>query len=34
VVSSGQTKLQNGVPVVVNNAIQPLNDPNPHPVER
>jgi membrane fusion protein, multidrug efflux system len=34
VVSAGQLKLQNGSPVVVNNAIQPANDPDPHPVER
>jgi len=34
IVSAGQTKLQNGVPVVVNNAVQPSNDPNPQPRER
>ena len=34
VVSSGQTKLQNGSTISVNNTIQPSNDPNPHPVER
>jgi membrane fusion protein (multidrug efflux system) len=34
VVTSGQTKLQNGSVVTVNNAIQPSNDPNPHPTER
>jgi len=34
VVSSGQMKLQNGSTVTIDNAIQPSNDPNPHPVER
>lgn len=34
VVTAGQIKLQNGAPVVVNNAIQPANEPNPKPVER
>jgi membrane fusion protein (multidrug efflux system) len=34
IVTSGQTKLQNGSTISVNNAIQPSNDPNPHPVER
>jgi membrane fusion protein (multidrug efflux system) len=34
VVSAGQTKLQNGVPVTVNNEVQPSNDPNPQPRER
>jgi membrane fusion protein (multidrug efflux system) len=34
IVSAGQTKLQNGVPVTVNNAVQPTNDPNPQPRER
>lgn len=34
VVSAGQLKLQNGSAVVVNNAIQPADDPDPHPVER
>jgi len=34
VVTSGQTKLQNGSAITVNNAIQPSNDPNPRPVER
>ncbi|HXH64718.1 MAG TPA: efflux RND transporter periplasmic adaptor subunit [Mariprofundaceae bacterium] len=33
VVTAGQIKLRNGSPVVVNNSIQPTNDPNPHPVE-
>jgi membrane fusion protein, multidrug efflux system len=34
VVSAGQLKLLNDSPVVIDNAIQPANDPNPHPVER
>jgi membrane fusion protein, multidrug efflux system len=34
IVSAGQNKLQNGVPVTVNNAVQPSNDPNPQPRER
>jgi membrane fusion protein (multidrug efflux system) len=34
VVSVGQTKLQNGAAVMVNNAIQPSNEPNPQPRER
>jgi len=34
VVSVGQTKLQNGAAVTVNNAIQPSNEPNPTPRER
>jgi membrane fusion protein (multidrug efflux system) len=34
IVSAGQTKLQNGAPVTVNNAVQPSNDPNPQPRER
>jgi len=34
VVSAGQTKLQNGATVTVNNAVQPSNDPNPQPRER
>jgi membrane fusion protein (multidrug efflux system) len=33
VVSTGQTKLQNGGLVVVNNAILPSSDPNPQPHE-
>ncbi len=31
VVSSGQVKLHNGSPIVVNNDIQPSNEPNPQP---
>lgn len=34
VVSAGQMKLLNDSPVVINNTIQPTDDPNPHPVER
>jgi membrane fusion protein (multidrug efflux system) len=34
IVSAGQTKLQNGATVTVNNAVQPSNDPNPQPRER
>ena len=33
VVTSGQIKLRNGMPVVINNEIQPSNDPNPSPHE-
>jgi membrane fusion protein (multidrug efflux system) len=31
VVSGGQLKLRNGSVVVVNNSVQPTNDPNPTP---
>lgn len=31
VVSAGQMKLRNGVHLIVNNSVQPTNDPNPHP---
>jgi len=31
VVTAGQIKLRNGSPVVINNSIQPTNDPNPQP---
>jgi membrane fusion protein (multidrug efflux system) len=34
VVSSGQAKLKNGMPVVINNTVQPANSPNPTPQER
>jgi membrane fusion protein (multidrug efflux system) len=34
VVTAGQIKLRNGSTVVVNNAIEPRNDPNPTPVEQ
>jgi membrane fusion protein (multidrug efflux system) len=33
VVTSGQLKLRNGTPLIVNNATSPLNDPNPTPQE-
>jgi membrane fusion protein (multidrug efflux system) len=33
VVTSGQLKLKNGAPVVIDNTVQPTNDPNPHPRE-
>ncbi len=34
VVSTGQTKLQNGAPVLVNNAVLPANESNPQPHEQ
>jgi membrane fusion protein (multidrug efflux system) len=34
VVTSGQIKLRNGVPITINNDVQPANDPNPRPVDR
>jgi membrane fusion protein, multidrug efflux system len=34
IVTSGQVKLKNGMPVVINNAIQPSNSPNPTPQEK
>jgi membrane fusion protein (multidrug efflux system) len=34
VVTSGQVKLKNGTPVIVNNSVQPANSPNPTPQER
>jgi membrane fusion protein (multidrug efflux system) len=34
VVTSGQMKLRNGVPVVINNAAQPASQPNPRPQEQ
>jgi membrane fusion protein (multidrug efflux system) len=33
VVTSGQVKLKNGAPVVINNSVQPSNNPNPAPQE-
>lgn len=33
VVTSGQIKLKNGTPVIINNAVQPENSPNPTPQE-
>jgi membrane fusion protein (multidrug efflux system) len=34
VVTSGQVKLKNGTPVVVNNSVQPTNNPSPTPQEQ
>ncbi|MFZ5779299.1 MAG: efflux RND transporter periplasmic adaptor subunit [Pseudomonadota bacterium] len=34
VVTAGQMKLRNGIPVAVNNSVQPTNDPQPQPVDR
>ena len=34
VVTAGQVKLRNGVPLVINNAVQPSNDPNPKPADQ
>jgi membrane fusion protein (multidrug efflux system) len=34
VVTAGQMKLSNGVPVTINNAVQPANDAHPQPVDR
>ena len=33
VVSAGQMKLRNGTPIVINNEVQPADNPNPAPVE-
>ena len=33
VVTSGQLKLKNGSPVIVNNQVRPTNDPAPRPVD-
>jgi membrane fusion protein (multidrug efflux system) len=33
IVSSGQVKLHNGSPLVINNSVQPSNDPAPNPVD-
>lgn len=33
IVTAGQLKLQNGTPLIVNNSIQPTNNPNPTPSE-
>ncbi len=33
VVTAGQVKLRNGTPVIINNAIQPSNDPSPKPAD-
>jgi len=34
VITSGQLKLKNGSPVVIDNAVRPLNDPAPRPADR
>ncbi|HXX82445.1 MAG TPA: efflux RND transporter periplasmic adaptor subunit [Casimicrobiaceae bacterium] len=34
VVTSGQVKLKNGTPVIINNSVQPANSPNPKPQEQ
>ncbi len=34
VVTSGGVKLKNGTPLIINNSIQPLNNPNPTPQEK
>jgi len=34
IVVSGGSKLKNGTPLVINNTVQPANDPNPKPQER
>jgi membrane fusion protein (multidrug efflux system) len=34
VVTGGQMKLRNGVPIAVNNTVQPANDPHPQPVDQ
>ncbi len=34
VVTSGQVKLKNGTPLLINNAVQPANNPNPAPQEK
>ena len=34
VVTAGQVKLRNGVPLVINNAVQPSNNPNPKPADQ
>ena len=33
VVTSGQIKLKNGTPLVINNSVQPADSPNPTPQE-
>ncbi len=32
--TSGQVKLKNGTPVIINNTVQPANSPNPAPQEK
>ncbi|MBN1545718.1 MAG: efflux RND transporter periplasmic adaptor subunit [Syntrophaceae bacterium] len=33
VITSGQMKLRNGIPIIINNKIQPTNDPAPTPID-
>jgi len=33
IVTSGQLKLKNGTPLIVNNSVSPANNPNPTPQE-
>ena len=33
VVTSGQLKLKNGTPLIINNKVEPANSPNPKPQE-
>jgi membrane fusion protein (multidrug efflux system) len=33
VVTSGQLKLKNGTPLIINNTVQPANSPDPKPQE-
>jgi membrane fusion protein (multidrug efflux system) len=34
VVTAGQVKLRNGTPIIINNAVQPSDNPNPKPVDQ
>jgi membrane fusion protein (multidrug efflux system) len=34
IVTSGQVKLRNGSPILINNKVQPANDPNPQPIDK
>jgi membrane fusion protein (multidrug efflux system) len=34
VITSGQVKLKNGAPVIINNSVVPTNSPNPTPQEK
>ena len=34
IVATGQIKLRNGSPILVNNSVLPLNDANPHPQDK
>jgi membrane fusion protein, multidrug efflux system len=33
-VTAGQIKLRNGSPILINNKVQPANDPNPKPLDQ